>query len=60
MKSTMIVIVMNLTFLFLIENFIQLTHVFISSKGKLPLSGIAVNRLEDTDIIRNSFEITGQ
>jgi len=28
-------------------------------EGKLPLSGIAVNRLEDTDIIRNSFEITG-
>merc|ERR1719346_474698 len=28
-------------------------------EGKLPLSGIAVNRLEDTDNIKNSFEITG-
>merc|ERR1719510_2453380 len=28
-------------------------------EGKLPLSGIAVNRLEDTEVIRNSFEITG-
>merc|ERR1719412_1974431 len=28
-------------------------------EGKLPLSGIAVNRLEDTDNVKNSFEITG-
>jgi len=28
-------------------------------EGKLPLSGIAVNRLEDTDSIKHSFEITG-
>jgi len=28
-------------------------------EGKLPLSGISVNRLEDTDNIKNSFEITG-
>ena len=29
-------------------------------EGKLPLSGIAVNRLEDTDNVKNSFEITGK
>ncbi|XP_059080769.1 rho guanine nucleotide exchange factor 7-like isoform X2 [Tigriopus californicus] len=28
-------------------------------QGKLPLSGIAVNRLEDTETIKNAFEITG-
>jgi len=28
-------------------------------EGKLPLSGIAVNRLEDTENIKHSFEITG-
>eukprot|EP00096_Caligus_rogercresseyi_P005875 TRINITY_DN2191_c0_g4_i1.p1 TRINITY_DN2191_c0_g4~~TRINITY_DN2191_c0_g4_i1.p1 ORF type:complete len:638 (-),score=173.45 TRINITY_DN2191_c0_g4_i1:265-2121(-) len=28
-------------------------------EGKLPLSGISVNRLEDMDTIRNAFEITG-
>jgi len=28
-------------------------------EGKLPLSGIAVNRLEDTENIKNSFEVTG-
>jgi len=28
-------------------------------EGKLPLSGIAVNRMEDTDNVKNSFEITG-
>ena len=28
-------------------------------QGKLPLSGIAVNRLEDTENIKNSFEVTG-
>ena len=29
-------------------------------EGKLPLSGISVNRLEDTDNVKNSFEITGR
>ncbi len=29
-------------------------------QGKLPLSGIAVNRLEDTDTVSNSFEVTGE
>jgi len=28
-------------------------------EGKLPLSGISVNRLGDTDNVKNSFEITG-
>ncbi|XP_058826342.1 uncharacterized protein LOC131686161 isoform X2 [Topomyia yanbarensis] len=28
-------------------------------EGKLPLTGISVNRLEDTDQIKNAFEITG-
>ncbi|XP_055588792.1 rho guanine nucleotide exchange factor 7 isoform X5 [Uranotaenia lowii] len=28
-------------------------------EGKLPLTGINVNRLEDTDQIKNAFEITG-
>ncbi|XP_058449439.1 uncharacterized protein LOC131429378 [Malaya genurostris] len=28
-------------------------------EGKLPLTGITVNRLEDTDQIKNAFEITG-
>lgn len=28
-------------------------------QGKLPLTGIMVNRLEDTDTIKNAFEIGG-
>uniref|UniRef100_A0A1Q3FCT9 Putative guanine nucleotide exchange factor n=1 Tax=Culex tarsalis TaxID=7177 RepID=A0A1Q3FCT9_CULTA len=28
-------------------------------EGKLPLTGICVNRLEDTDQIKNAFEVTG-
>ncbi|XP_038113354.1 rho guanine nucleotide exchange factor 7 isoform X4 [Culex quinquefasciatus] len=28
-------------------------------EGKLPLTGISVNRLEDTDQIKNAFEVTG-
>lgn len=28
-------------------------------QGKLPLTGITVNRLEDTDTIKNAFEISG-
>lgn len=28
-------------------------------KGKLPLSGIAINRLDDTESIKNAFEISG-
>uniref|UniRef100_A0A182PMB7 DH domain-containing protein n=1 Tax=Anopheles epiroticus TaxID=199890 RepID=A0A182PMB7_9DIPT len=28
-------------------------------EGKLPLTGITVNRLEDTDLIKNAFEISG-
>ena len=32
---------------------------FFLFQGKLPLSGIAVNRMEDTDNVKNSFEITG-
>lgn len=28
-------------------------------QGKLPLTGINVNRLEDTDTIKNAFEISG-
>lgn len=30
-----------------------------SIQGKLPLTGIAVTRLEDTDTIKNAFEISG-
>lgn len=33
-------------------------HLFFL-QGKLPLTGIAVNRLEDTDTIKNAFEISG-
>lgn len=29
-------------------------------QGKLPLSGISANRLEDTEAVANSFEITGK
>lgn len=28
-------------------------------EGKLPLTGIAVNRLDDTDTIKNAFEVSG-
>lgn len=28
-------------------------------EGKLPLTGIAVNRLDDTDSIKNAFEVSG-
>lgn len=34
-------------------------HCFLFQKGKLPLTGIAVNRLDDTDTIKNAFEISG-
>ena len=34
--------------------------LYYTLQGKLPLTGIAVNRLEDTETTRNSFEITGQ
>ena len=44
---------MNL-FLFL---FFTVSLIF---QGKLPLSGISVNRLEDIDTVKNSFEITGK
>lgn len=30
-----------------------------SFQGKLPLTGIVVTRLEDTDTIKNAFEISG-
>lgn len=33
--------------------------MFGFAKGKLPLTGITVNRLEDTDTIKNAFEVSG-
>lgn len=39
---------------------LSLTLVFLINQGKLPLSGIAVNRLEDDGNMINSFEITGE
>lgn len=34
--------------------------LFLYFQGKLPLSGIAVNRLEDIETAKNAFEITGE
>lgn len=31
----------------------------MSFQGKLPLTGIIVNRLEDSDTVKNAFEING-
>lgn len=33
---------------------------FLHSQGKLPLTGITITQVEDTDEIRNAFEITGK
>lgn len=33
--------------------------ILIYFKGKLPLTGIIVNRLEDSDTVKNAFEING-
>lgn len=42
-------------YLFCISNFNRV----ISLQGKLPLTGIVVNRLEDSDQFKNAFEISG-
>lgn len=44
----------------LISLFPFILQIILILQGKLPLSGIAVNRLEDTDNVKNSFEITGK
>lgn len=36
-----------------------LSYRVLHLQGKLPLSGIAINRLEDTESIKNAFEISG-
>lgn len=42
-----------------IGNNYDLQFRFLLLQGKLPLSGIAINRLEDTESIKNAFEISG-
>ena len=37
-----------------------LTVCFPIPKGRIPLSGMLISRLEDGDNIRNAFEISGK
>lgn len=34
-------------------------HILFYFQGKLPLTGIKVNRVEDTDTIKHAFEVSG-
>lgn len=37
---------------------LSIKSISFNLQGKLPLTGIVVNRLEDTDAIKNAFEIS--
>lgn len=37
---------------------LSIKSIYFNLQGKLPLTGIVVNRLEDTDAIKNAFEIS--